>query len=263
MEQVVMNLALNARDAMPQGGTLILETENVEVGQKYRPEDASISPGQYVMLRVSDTGIGMAEETLAHIFEPFFTTKELGKGTGLGLSTVYGIIKQSNGFITAQSQPGLGSTFRVYLPRVDQPADKVEVLGPVEANVQGSETVLVVEDEEGVRSLITMLLTRNGYTVLEAANGEDALDACQNRRGPVHLLLTDLVLPRMNGRELSERMAEYYPGIRTLFMSGYTDDAALKDGVLESRAAFLQKPFNMEILLQKIREVLGKAAAAG
>ena len=264
MEQVVMNLALNARDAMPQGGKLILETENVDVDQKYRSEDASISPGQYVMLRVSDTGTGMDKETLAHIFEPFFTTKAVGKGTGLGLSTVYGIVKQSNGFITAQSEPGVGSSFRVYLPRVDQPADEVETLSPVEADFQGSETVLVVEDEDGVRSLITMLLTRNGYTVLEAGNGEDALNLCPNgKQNPVHLLITDLVLPHMNGRELSERMAEQHPGVRTLFMSGYTDDAALKDGVLESRAAFLQKPFSMETLLHKVREVLGKAAAAG
>lgn len=263
MEQVVMNLALNARDAMPQGGKLILETENVEIDPKHRSEDASISPGQYVMLRVSDTGIGMDKETLAHIFEPFFTTKAVGKGTGLGLSTVYGIVKQSNGFITAQSEPGVGSSFRVYLPRVDQQVDEIEALGPVDADFQGSETVLVVEDEDGVRSLITMLLSRNGYTVWEASNGEDALNLCRDRNAPVHLLITDLVLPRMNGRELSERMAEQHPGVRTLFMSGYTDDAALKDGVLESRAAFLQKPFSMETLLHKVREVLGKAAAAG
>jgi PAS domain S-box-containing protein len=262
MEQVVMNLALNARDAMPQGGKLILETENVEINQEHRSEDASISPGQYVMLRVSDTGIGMDKETLAHIFEPFFTTKAVGKGTGLGLSTVYGIVQQSNGFLTAQSQPGVGSSFRVYLPRVDQPADEIEALGPGEIDFQGSETVLVVEDEEGVRSLITMLLTRNGYRVMEASTGEDALNLSQNISGPIHLLITDLVLPRMNGRELSERMAEHYPAVRTLFMSGYTDDATLKDGVLESRAAFLQKPFSMETLLHKVREVLGKAAAA-
>lgn len=262
MEQVVMNLALNARDAMPQGGKLTLETENVDLDQKHRSEDVNGARGRYVLLRVSDTGIGMDKETLARIFEPFFTTKEVGKGTGLGLSTVYGIVKQSNGFITAESQPGVGSSFRVYLPRVDQPADEVPSLGPDEADFHGSETVLVVEDEDGVRSLITMLLSRNGYTVVEASNGEDALGLLQNRKAPVHLLITDLVLPRMNGRELAERMAEQFPGVRTLFMSGYTDDATLKDGVLESRAAFLQKPFNMETLLQKVREVLGKAAAA-
>lgn len=262
MEQVVMNLALNARDAMPQGGKLILETENVQIDQEHRSEDATISPGQYVMLRVSDTGIGMDKETLAHIFEPFFTTKAVGKGTGLGLSTVYGIVQQSNGFLTAQSQPGVGSSFRVYLPQVDQPADEIKALGAGEVDFQGTETVLVVEDEEGVRSLITMLLTRNGYRVLEASTGEDALNLSQSTSGPIHLLITDLVLPRMNGRELSERMAEHYPAVRTLFMSGYTDDATLKDGVLESRAAFLQKPFSMETLLHKVREVLGKAAAA-
>jgi two-component system cell cycle sensor histidine kinase/response regulator CckA len=262
MEQVVMNLALNARDAMADGGNLTIETENVEVDPTYPSEDVSIAPGHYVMLRVTDTGTGMDPDTLAHIFEPFFTTKAVGKGTGLGLSTVYGIVKQSNGFITAQSQPGRGATFRVYLPRVDQAVDAVEVLGPVSQGLQGSETVMVVEDEDGVRSLITMLLARNGYTVLEASNAEEALDLCQNRGSRVHLLITDLVLPRMNGRELAERMSERYPGVRTLFMSGYTDDAALKDGVLENRAAFLQKPFNMETLLHKIREVLGRAAAA-
>ncbi|HVO62153.1 MAG TPA: PAS domain S-box protein [Terriglobales bacterium] len=263
MEQVVMNLALNARDAMPEGGKLTLETENVEIDQNYSSAAASVSPSKYVMLRVSDTGLGMDKETLAHIFEPFFTTKAVGKGTGLGLSTVYGIVRQSNGFITAHSEPGVGSSFRVYLPHVDQQADDLEDVRPVEANLQGSETVLVVEDEDGVRSLITLLLTRNGYTVLEASNGEDALELCQRRNAPVHLLITDLVLPRMNGRELAEFMAEHHPGIRTLFMSGYTDDATLKDGVLENRATFLQKPFNMETLLHKVREVLGKAVAAG
>jgi PAS domain S-box-containing protein len=262
MEQVVMNLALNARDAMPEGGKLILETENVEIDHNHPSKDAEVTVGQYVMLRVSDTGVGMDKETLAHVFEPFFTTKAVGKGTGLGLSTVYGIMKQSNGFITAESEPGVGSTFRVYLPRVDQSVNQVEVPVPAETDFQGSETVLVVEDEDGVRSLITTLLARNGYTVLEASNGEDALDLCQHRSAPVHLLITDLVLPRMNGRELSERVAERCSGIRTLFMSGYTDDATLKDGVLENRAAFLQKPFSMETLLHKVREVLGRAAAA-
>jgi len=262
MEQVVMNLALNARDAMPEGGKLILETENVEIDQKHLSKHAEVTPGRYVMLRVSDSGMGMDKETLAHVFEPFFTTKAVGKGTGLGLSTVYGIVKQSNGFITAESEPGAGSTFRVYLPRVDQLLDQVEVPRPADKDFQGSETVLVVEDEDGVRSLITMLLARNGYTVLEASNGEDALDLCQHRNAPVHLLITDLVLPRMNGRELSEQVADHCSGIRTLFMSGYTDDATLKDGVLENRAVFLQKPFSMETLLHKVREVLGRAAAA-
>ncbi|HEX6503151.1 MAG TPA: PAS domain S-box protein [Terriglobales bacterium] len=262
VEQVIMNLALNARDAMADGGKLTIETENVEVDDSYRSEDASIAPGRYVMLRVTDTGIGMDGVTLAHIFEPFFTTKAVGKGTGLGLSTVYGIVKQTNGFITAHSEPDVGSTFHVYLPRVDQPVDAVEVRSPETQDYHGGETVLVVEDEDGVRSLITMLLARNGYTVLEASNAEEALQLCESRESRVQMLITDLVLPHMNGRELSERMEELYPGLRTLFMSGYTDDATLKDGVLENRAAFLQKPFNMETFLRKVREVLGRAAAA-
>ena len=263
MEQVIMNLALNARDAMPSGGRLTIETANLEVDESFRSRQLNLSPGRYILLSVHDTGTGIDAETLAHIFEPFFTTKPLGKGTGLGLSTVYGIVKQSNGAISVDSEPGAGSTFRVYLPRVDQPAQPIEVLEPVLTNSQGSETVLLVEDEEGVRTLISTLLTKNGYTVLEAHSAEEALELCERQHTPIHLLLTDLMLPRLNGRELSERIEAKFPITRTLFMSGYTDDAALRDGVLDNRQAFLQKPFSMEALLQKIREVLGRAAAAG
>ncbi|MBV9480643.1 MAG: PAS domain S-box protein [Acidobacteria bacterium] len=261
MEQVVMNLALNARDAMPGGGKLTIETQNIELDH-HGSDAVTVAPGRYVMLTVTDTGTGMDEETMAHIFEPFFTTKAVGKGTGLGLSTVYGIVKQSSGFITAHSELGVGSTFRVYLPRIDQPVDSVEMPGPASEHYAGSETVLVVEDEDGVRSLITTLLSTNGYSVLEAANAEEALALCENREQKVELLITDLVLPRMNGRELAEQICSLHPGVRTLFMSGYTDDAAFRDGVLEKRAAFLQKPFNMETLLRKVQEVLGRAAAA-
>jgi PAS domain S-box-containing protein len=262
IEQVIMNLALNARDAMADGGKLTIETENTTVEETFRSEPGSPAPGQYVVLRMTDTGVGMTPDTLAHIFEPFFTTKAVGKGTGLGLSTVYGIVKQSNGFITAHSEPGRGSTFTVHLPRVDQPVDAVEVLTPSTASCHGSETVLVVEDEDGVRSLITMLLTKSGYTVLEASNAEDALVLGEKRGLDVHLLITDLVLPRMNGRELAEQMTKTHPGMKTLYMSGYTDDATLKNVISESRATFLQKPFSTETLLHRVREVLGRAAAA-
>ncbi len=262
IEQVIMNLALNARDAMPEGGKLIIGTENVDAYKSYGSEAIDVAPGQYVMLRVADTGTGMDADTLAHVFEPFFTTKPVGKGTGLGLSTVYGIVKQANGFITADSAPGVGSTFCVYLPRAEEQADSIEASPANAQDYQGSETVLVVEDEDGVRSLITMLLARNGYTVLEASDAEEALKMGESQKVKIQLLITDLVLPHMNGRELAERLQERYPGLPTLFMSGYTDDARLRDGVLESKAEFLQKPFNMEILLHKVREVLGRAAAA-
>ncbi len=263
MEQVIMNLALNARDAMPNGGRLSIQSENVDVEQTPASQHIHVAPGRYIMLTVSDTGFGMDKETLAHIFEPFFTTKPVGKGTGLGLSTVYGIVKQSNGYVTADSEPGAGSTFRVYLPRVDEPVEPVDTFESSPGQYRGTETVLLVEDEEGVRSLISMLLERSGYTVLQACNAEEALSICQSSGAAIHLLLTDLVLPRMHGRELAEHIAAISHGTKTLFMSGYTDDAAVREGVLDSRAAFLQKPFSMETLLQKVREALGRAAAAG
>ena len=262
IEQVVMNLALNARDAMPNGGKLTIETANITLNGGYDAQHTMVEAGPYVELSVSDTGIGIPTEVLPHVFEPFFTTKPLGKGTGLGLSTVYGIVKQSNGYIWAFSEPGKGSSFKVYFPRVDQPVDVVQMPIETPAALQGTETVLLVEDEDGVRSLIQLLLKRNGYSVLEARSAEEALSHVESDSTPVHLLLTDLVLPRMGGRELAERVSAVRPGIKTLFMSGYTDDDVVKHGVLDSRAAFLQKPFSRETLLQKVREVLGRAAAA-
>jgi len=262
LEQVIMNLALNARDAMPSGGKVTLETANVELDGRHAPRQGNVKPGKYVMLVVSDTGEGIGTESLPHIFEPFFTTKPVGKGTGLGLSTVYGIVKQSNGYILAESSPGRGATFRVYLPRVEQPVDIVDVALPTAGAFRGSETVLLVEDEDGVRSLINMLLHRSGYTVIQCRNAEEALKSFEERTSHIHLLLTDLVLPKMGGRELAEKITAAQPDIKTLFMSGYTDDAILKHGVLDSRAAFLQKPFSMELLLQKVRDVLGRVAAA-
>ena len=263
IEQIVMNLALNARDAMPDGGRLTLKTENVELDQTYTSQQIRIEAGRHVMLSAHDTGVGIEPGDLPHIFEPFFTTKPVGKGTGLGLSTVYGIVKQSGGYIWAYSEPGQGTTFKVYLPRVDQALEVLENDKTPSESFQGAETILLVEDEEGVRSLIQLVLRRSGYTVLEAHNAEDALKICEGTTTPIHLLLTDLVLPRMTGRELAERIGSLRQGIRTLFMSGYTDDEILKHGVLDSRTAFLQKPFSMESMLQKIREVLGQAAAAG
>lgn len=261
IEQIVMNLALNARDAMPDGGRVTIETANVTLDRGFDAQHVSVKPGPYVLLAVSDTGGGIPPEVLPHVFEPFFTTKPQGKGTGLGLSTVYGIVKQSNGYIWASSE-GQGATFKVYLPRVDQPVDRMELPIDSPSELRGSETVLLVEDEEGVRSLIELMLQKNGYTVVEACNAEEALDFAHNDGMPVHLLLTDIVLPRMTGRELSEKIAARRPGIKTLFMSGYTDDDIIKSGVLDSKAAFLQKPFSREALLQKVREVLGRAAAA-
>ena len=262
LEQIIMNLALNARDAMPDGGRLILETGNVELDDSYSLGHVRAKPGRYVMFSVSDTGEGISAEALPHIFEPFYTTKPVGKGTGLGLSTVYGIVKQSNGYIWAYSEPRMGATFKVYLPRVEQEAETPVSASPLTGAYKGSETVLLVEDEEGVRSLIKMLLQRNGYQVIECHNAEEALAACARTDLKIQLLLTDLILPKMSGRELAEKIAIDRPTIKTLYMSGYTDDAILKHGVLDSRAAFLQKPFSMESLLQKVREVLGRAAAA-
>jgi len=259
MEQVLMNLAVNARDAMPKGGKLTLETANVELDLAYSRSHPEVQPGNYVMLAVSDTGCGMDEATQARIFEPFFTTKEKSKGTGLGLSTVYGIVKQSGGSIFVYSEPGKGTAFKIYLPRVDEvPGERGPVVEkrPGPALPQGAETVLVAEDDETLRRLIYEILQSSGYAVLEAGRGEEALRLAGEHAGPIHLLITDMVMPGMGGRDLAVRLAALRPGTRVLYVSGYTDDAIVRHGVLEPGLAFLQKPFKPEALLHKVREVL-------
>ena len=260
LEQVLLNLAVNARDAMPNGGKLTIETQNVELDQEYVRGHLAAQPGSYVMLAVSDTGVGMDAATQARIFEPFFTTKERGKGTGLGLATVYGIVKQSGGWIWVYSEPGQGTTFKVYLPRVTEPAAPAAPSPARPVSVRGSETILVVEDEEVIRKLVQKVLKANGYTVLVAGTGSDAERVAGAHAGPIHLLMTDVVLPGLNGREVARRLVAQRAGIRVLFLSGYTDDAIVHHGVLDPGVAFLQKPFSPAVLGRKVREVLDSPA---
>ena len=258
IEQVIMNLAVNARDAMPSGGNLTIETSNVELDEVYARSHATVKPGPHVMLAVADTGTGMTAETKARIFEPFFTTKEKGKGTGLGLATVYGIVKQSGGSIWVYSELGQGTVFKIYLPTV---SESPEVRGSAKTetdSVPGSETIVVVEDEEGVRSLIRLALESAGYKVLEAEDAESTLSMCANYDGPIHLLLTDVVMPKMSGPLLAEKVISLRPDIKVVYMSGYTDDAVVHHGVLSHDMPFIQKPFSAEAVCKKIREFLGE-----
>ena len=256
IEQVIVNLTVNARNAMPQGGKLTIETANVELGNAYAREHVSVTPGPYVMLAVSDTGCGMNAETQARIFEPFFTTKEPGKGTGLGLSTVYGIVKQSDGNIWVYSEPGRGSTFKIYLPRIEEAVETVEPGAVPTRTFRGSETILLVEDEDSVRRLARSILQANGYTVLEAHHGKEAILLSGRHEGPIHLMITDIVMPEMSGRELAERLKPSRPDMKVLFMSGYTDKAIVHHGELDPGTEFLQKPFTPDALLRKVREGL-------
>jgi CheY-like chemotaxis protein len=254
LEQVIMNLVVNARDAMPTGGTLTIETSNVEVDVEYMASHPPVERGQYVVLTVSDTGCGMDAETKRRLFEPFFTTKEFGKGTGLGLSTSYGIIKQSGGHIWVYSEPGRGTVFKIYLPRVHGPVDGPSLKQPA-THVDGSETVLVVEDDPGVRSALTRMLAGHGYRVLKASDGVEAAALLESHESSIDLLLTDVVMPRSSGPEVAA-IARRRFGSKVLFMSGYTEHAALRSGGIERGQGFIQKPFSPLSLAKKVREVL-------
>ncbi|MGC2237035.1 MAG: response regulator [Pyrinomonadaceae bacterium] len=256
IEQVLMNLAVNARDAMPKGGTLTVEASNVYLDDAYARGHIGVKPGSYVMLAVSDNGTGIDSETLQHIFEPFFTTKETGKGTGLGLAMIYGIVKQSGGNIWVYSELGKGTTFKIYLPRVEASDTVVEQEDIATDLQQGTETILLVEDEDMVRNLSRQILESCGYKVIEAENGIEALVVCENRENKIDLLVTDVVMPQMGGRELSERLARKYPHIKVLFTSGYTDDAIVRHGIIDAGTNFLQKPFTLDALSRKVRELL-------
>ncbi len=261
IEQVLLNLVVNARDAMPNGGRLTIETSNVTLDRDYSVAHHNLEPGSWVMLTVSDTGCGMDEETQARIFEPFFTTKKQGKGTGLGLATVYGVVKQSGGFIYVYSEIDHGTTFKVYLPKVTAEVDR-DIEKTVVAPPRGSETILFVEDEESVRELVRDYLVGTGYQVLEAVDGAQALEVAAAHKGAIQILVTDVVMPRLSGRELASRIAAQRPNTKILFISGYTDDSIFRHGVLEGGVAYLQKPFNLKAIAQKIREVLDGQVAS-
>jgi two-component system, cell cycle sensor histidine kinase and response regulator CckA len=258
LEQVIMNLVVNARDAMPQGGKLIIQTKNVNLNNTYAQSHVSVKPGKYVMLAISDNGIGMDEATKKRIFEPFFTTKELGKGTGLGLSTVYGIIKQSGGNIWVYSEPKFGSVFKIYLPHVEE---NIETLTPSTAQTEelsGAETILLVEDEDMVRQLTREILELYGYKILEAQHAKEAISISEQYNGPIHMMITDVIMPKTSGKELANILSKVRPEMCVLYMSGYTDDAIVHHGVLDKHTNFIQKPFTPETLAQAVKKVLKK-----
>jgi two-component system cell cycle sensor histidine kinase/response regulator CckA len=256
LEQLILNLAVNARDAMPDGGTLAIETANLELDAMFVRTHPGASPGRHVALTVRDTGIGMDAETLARVFEPFFTTKPVGRGTGLGLATVYGIVKQSGGYVAVESAPGRGTAFRVYLPEVEDPLSPPEAPAPPDRPARASETVLLVEDEEALAELAREVLELEGYHVLVAGAPHEGLRLATEHPGPIHLLLTDVIMPGMNGRALARALAAVRPDLRVLYMSGYTDDAIVRHGALEAGSAFLPKPFTPASLTRKVRDTL-------
>jgi hypothetical protein len=262
IEQIVMNLVVNARDAMPSGGKLTLETANAELDEEYVRTHPGARSGLHVVIAVTDTGTGMGAATMARIFEPFFTTKEHGKGTGLGLSTVYGIVRQSGGNIWVYSEPERGTTFKVYLPRTDAPAAAARLAFEARARPPVAATVLVVEDDPAVRALIADVLRRGGYTVLATGDVGEAIELSRTHGGPIHALLTDVVLPGMGGRELAERIVAIRPTTKPVYMSGYTDNAIVHHGVLDPGTAFIEKPITADVLLAKLREFLADSGAA-
>jgi len=258
IEQVVMNLSVNARDAMPKGGKLTIETANVELDEAYTRNHKVVKPGSYVMLSVSDTGSGMTPGVRDRVFEPFFTTKEIGKGTGLGLSTVYGIVKQSGGYIWVYSELGKGTAFKIYLPRVDELVEELEEKAIREDIPRGSETILIVEDNEDVRKLSVRVLEEQGYKVLEASTGDDALLLFKERKEPIHLILVDVVMPGLSGRQMVEQLRQTYQDFKVLYMSGYTENTIVHHGALEKGINYIAKPFTVDGLARKVREVLDK-----
>jgi CheY-like chemotaxis protein len=258
MEQVIVNLTVNARDAMPGGGRLSIQTSNVTLANVADVHHLDVEPGEYVLLCVADNGEGMDAEVIEHIFEPFFTTKERGRGTGLGLPTVYGIIRQNQGYIEVESEPDQGTTFRIYLPRT-QDRDRRQAREPQPAPAQatrGTETILVVEDEVAVRRLAVQILEEQGYQVLKAANGIEALDVSRQHDGPIDLLLTDVIMPGMNGRELAEQLRAHRPGLRVLYMSGYSDDVIALHALSVPGTTMLSKPFSLEVMSAQVRATL-------
>jgi two-component system, cell cycle sensor histidine kinase and response regulator CckA len=256
-EQVLVNLAVNARDAMPDGGKLIIETSNITLDENYFATPLQAQPGNFVMLRVSDTGHGMSEEVKKHIFEPFFTTKSKGYGTGLGLPTIFGIIQQAGGIIDFYSEAGRGTTFKIYLPLIEKQAERLIKERRSIARLKGNEMILLVEDDENVRQVALQILKDLGYSTIEAGNGEEALMLAEKCGGQIHLLMTDVIMPGINGRELSERLTIRHPEMKTLFTSGYTEDLIVHHGAVESNLNFIGKPYSMQLLAGKIREVLG------
>jgi two-component system cell cycle sensor histidine kinase/response regulator CckA len=256
IEQVIVNLAVNARDAMPAGGKLVIKTANLVLDEAYVARHLEAQPGEHVLVAVTDTGMGMSEEVQVHLFEPFFTTKELGKGTGLGLATVYGIVKQSGGHVWVESEEGQGTTFKIYLPRARETARAALPPRSMADMPWGGETVLLVEDDEGVRDLAGRVLRSQGYNVLEAQDGQEALRVSAHQTDPIHLLLADVVMPGISGKVLADQLTQTRPDLKVLFMSGYTDEEIVQHGVLEPGIVLLQKPFNPMALARKVRQVL-------